>query len=433
MWTRLLFAVRSFTTDLGPRLGSWRLSIVLMVLAALYYAFLAVWATSSPPHVVGNIASLAPFWLLYALLLANTGVCFWRRLAVLRKQIGKAPLMAGRPPEWSLATIGDLGEEQARRQLRLLGYRNVWSRDGAVGGLRRRWSALGSFLFHGAFFLVALGFLLTLAARQEARVWVAEGERYEARPDQFLSVSPPKYLAAGVPTIGFQLDEIRPEFWRDQLLFTTLEADLELISGSKRLTRINRPLWLGWGTFLRLSGFGYAPRYELQDLAGEPLDSAFVKLNVFPPGRRDYFSPPDYPHRIYVTVYPDFELLDGQPSTRSLNLTSPAVGVRVFRGRVDRGEAVLLRGDSFRFEGLALRFPEIRHWGEFTIVWDPGAPILFLGYLLGLAGLALKLRGARAEAEWRPLAGGGELRGWGAPAPRRLPPALRSTPDGGAA
>jgi hypothetical protein len=427
MWTRVLFAVRSFTIDLGPRLGSWRLSIVLMVLAALYYLFLAIWATSSPPQVVRNIASLAPFWLLYALLLVNTGVCLWRRLGVLRKQIGRAPILAGREAEWSLPIEGEMGEEEAQDLLRRLGYRPFRAPEGGIGGVRRRWAALGTFLFHGAFFLVALGFLLTLATRQEGRIWVAAGESFEGRPDQFLSVSAPKPLVAGVPARPFRLDEIRPEFWRDQLLFTTLEADLEL-AGRKKLTRINRPLWLGWGTFLRLSGFGYAPRYAIEDAQGRLLDSAFVKLNVFPPGQRDYFSPPDYPHRIYVRVYPDFERVDGEPRTRSLNLANPAVGVQVLRGRFDRGKAVLLSGERLRFEGLALRFPEIRYWGEFTILFDPGAPVLFLGYLLGLAGLALKLPGGRAEAEWRPAPGGGELRGWGSPRPRRLPPGLEPKP-----
>jgi hypothetical protein len=40
---------------------------------------------------------------------------------------------------------------------------------------------------------------------------------------------------------------------------------------------------------------------------------------------------------------------------------------------------------------------------------------LFLGYLLGLIGLAFKLRGSRQEVEWRPGPDGGEgvLRGWG--------------------
>ena len=38
------------------------------------------------------------------------------------------------------------------------------------------------------------------------------------------------------------------------------------------------------------------------------LDSAFVKLNVFPPGQRDFFQLPDYPHRFYLGVLPDFAL-----------------------------------------------------------------------------------------------------------------------------
>ncbi len=421
MWTESLYAVRSLMTDPGPRLGSWRLSIVLMALAALYYGFLAIWATSSPPHVVGNIASLAPFWLLYGLLLVNTGTCLWRRLPVLRRQIGRQPMLVERQPDWELPKAPVAGEQQAVETLRRLGYRCLRTGEGVVGGVRRRWAALGTFLFHGAFFLIAIGFLTTLASRQEARAWLAAGEEYAARPDQFLSVSPPKPLAAGVPRLSFRVEEIRPEFWRDRLLFTTLEAELAFAGGRRRVTRINRPLWLGWATFLRLSGFGYAPRYELRDRDGTVLDSAFVKLNVFPPGQSDDFSPPDYPHRILVRVYPDFAIDGGEPTTRSLNLVRPAVGVRVFRGRLDRGGAVLQAGDRMRFEGLSLAFPEIRYWGEFAIVRDPGAPVLFAGYLLALVGLMLKLPGPRAEAEWRATATGGLLRGWGSSPPRRLP------------
>ena len=53
---------------------------------------------------------------------------------------------------------------------------------------------------------------------------------------------------------------------------------------------------------------------------------------------------------------------------------------------------------ALEFEGLRLLFPEIRYWGEFSIVRDPGAPILFLGYLLGLVGLLIKLPAQRTEA-----------------------------------
>ena len=102
MWARLFFPVRRFLLDIGGHLGSWRLSIVLMVAAALYYTFLAVWATSSPPHVVQNIASLAPFWVVYGLLLINTGVCLWRRLPRLRRETSVDPVMYERQPEWEV-------------------------------------------------------------------------------------------------------------------------------------------------------------------------------------------------------------------------------------------------------------------------------------------------------------------------------------------
>ena len=356
MWARALFAVRRFLLDLGPNLGSWRLSVVLMVLGAVYYLLLAVWATASPAEVVGNIAGLFPFWIVYALLLVNTTVCFWRRLPMLRRDLS-----------------------------------------------RRGTAQLGAFLFHGAFLLVGSGFLLTLLARQEARAWVVLGEEFEAQPEQYLARSPPRRLVAGVPPLRFRVERIEPRFWADQLLFTELVADLRLADGTLARTRINRPLWLGPATFLRLSGFGWAPRFELVDARGLRIDSAVVKLNVFPPGIRDYFVLPRFPHRVKVRFYPDYDPQPSGPATRTMNLVDPAFAVEVSRGRVDLGGGIVRMGESLEFEGLSLSFPEILSWGEFSIVWDPGAPVLFAGYLFGLLGLLLKLgsslRGLSPSAE----------------------------------
>lgn len=357
MWAERLYALRAATVDPGRWLGSWRLSVVLMVTAGFYHLLLAVWSTSSPPHVVGNIASLLPFWLAYALLLTNTAVCLWRRFPILRREM-------------------------------------------AAG--ERRWSALGGYLFHGAFGLLAMGFLLTLAARQEARVWVAAGEDFVGRQDQLLSRPEPRPLApiadvgAGLP--AFRVEEVVPRFWRDELLFTRLRAVLDLPGGRRAVTRINRPLMLGPETFLRLSGVGYAPRYELVDRRGKVVDSAFVKMNLFPPGRRDYFRLEGLPHRFHLRIWPDLTVdSEGRPGTRSMELANPGVAVEVTRGRLAVGSAVLRRGESLAFEGLAIRFPEIRYWGEFAVVRDPGAPVLFAGYLVGLAGLVLWLVGGRSR------------------------------------
>jgi len=337
---KLLFAVRRFFLELGDHLGSWRLSVVLMVLAAWYYVFLAVWAGTTPGHVVRNIATLSPFLLLYALLLANCAFCLYRRIPTLRSS-----------------------------------------------------QALGSFMFHGSFFLIATAFLATSLIRQEAKVWVAVGEEYSGQPEQFLTQSPPRMMASGIPELEFIVERIDPRFWRDELLFTRLEADLQLPGGRKATTRINRPLWIGPATFLRLSGFGYSPRYELSSRDGKILDAAFVKMNLFPPGRRDHFVLPGHPHRCYLEILPDLVVENGEPATRSLNLRRPGILLHIFRGRLDLGGALLETGEKFEFEGLHLGFPEIRYWGEFSIVYDPGAPILFCGFGLGLAGLLLRVRG----------------------------------------
>jgi hypothetical protein len=197
-----------------------------------------------------------------------------------------------------------------------------------------------------------------------------------------------------------------------------LEAHLILPGERRATTRINRPLWWNWSTFVRLSGFGYAPRYELTDHTGRILDSAFVKLNVFPPGQRDFFKIAGYPHRFYVEVLPDYGLAEGEAITRSLNLVNPAVMLHVLRGKVELGGATLLKEDSFELEGLRIRFPEIRYWGQFSMVRDPGAPIIFSGFLLGLTGLLLKLSGKRSELTWQTGDdGGGILRGWGRTVP----------------
>jgi hypothetical protein len=416
MLDRLLFAVRGLRV--GRWLGSWKLSIVLMLLAGLYHGFLAIWSFSSPSHVVQNIAALAPFWLVYGLILVSTAVCLWNRIGLLKRHVSPLPLQV--PPDWKVETRPEIGQQEMSHLFRVLGYKPSSLEPGRLWGVRRRWSGLGAFLFHGAFGLLAIGFLFTLAARHEAKVWIAAGEEFSAQPEQFLSQSPPRILSSGVPAMAFQVERITPEFWRDELLFTTLEADI-VLPGSRRVTtRINRPLWWDWCTFLRLSGFGYAARYQIVNRRGVVLDSAFVKLNVFPPGQRDFLNIPGYPHRFYVELLPDF-IEEQQPVTRSLNLAKPAVVLRVLRGKIDLGGAVLLRGDGFTFEGLTIGFPEVRHWGEFTIVRDPGAPVVFAGYLLGLSGLVLGMGGKRSELAWQGSPEKrGFLQGWGLAKPERV-------------
>lgn len=327
MWGNPLFRIRAALTEPRALLGSWKLSALLMVSSCVFYTLLLVYSWTVPSHVVANIAGLIVYWLCWTLLLVNTFVCLWNR----------------------------------------------WRRI-----------ALHSVLFHGSFFLVFTGMLLSLAARQETKIWVAAGERFTGAGEQFLSRGGP----AVPPT--FTVRSIAPEFWRDQLLFTKLEAVLDF-DGAIRTTKINRPLWLAPFSFLRLSGFGLAPRYEIVDRGGRVLETAYAKLNVFPPGQRDFLIPDKYPYRVYLEVYPDAQVTDGGIRNTTQNLRKPVLLASIYRGHLAIADAPLRLGESLELEGIAIRFPEIAIWGDFTFVRDPGVPVIFLGAAVGLVGLVLKL------------------------------------------
>ncbi len=355
---RLLSRFRRWQADPVSLLGSWKLSLVLMISLALWQGFLAIWAISSPPHVVRSIALLAPFWIGWIALLVNTVACLWRRI----------PLLTDR-------------SEPERR--------------GEVATLRRR-ATLGTFLFHGSFLLIAAGFALGMAVREVRLLRLAVGESYSAGADQVIRVESSRFVRSQPPPLAVTLEKISPSFWGDELLFTDLSADLVFADG-KATTRINRPLWLSWDSFLRLSGFGYAPVYELTGPKGDFLEGGVVKMNVFPPGTRDSFFFAGFPHRVWLEVLPDLAGDEGDPSTRGLALGRPGFLVRVFRGHLEVASGLLRTNQELDVEGLRLRFPAVRYWGDFSLLRDPGIPLVFLGMLLGLGGLVQKLRIALAS------------------------------------
>jgi hypothetical protein len=327
MLDRALYRLRAALTEPRALLGSWKLSVALMVGTAVCYLMLAAYSWAVPSHVVASIASLSLYSVCWALLLVNTFVCIWNR----------------------------------------------W-----------RATSRASVLFHASFFVIGTGLLLSFGSREESRLRVAAGERFENLEEQFI---------ARAGTLGpspFTAVSITPGFWRDQLLFTRLEAVLDF-DGAKRTTRINRPLWLSPATFLRLSGFGFAPRYEIIDAQGRVLETAFVKLNVFPPGQRDFLVPERFPYRVYLEVYPDANLAKDGIFNQSMNLARPLLVASVYRGHLAIASRPLRLGESLALEGVSIRFPEIGLWGEFSCVRDLGIPLIFTGALMALGGLTLTL------------------------------------------
>lgn len=369
---------------LYDRLSSWQFSIVLTVSGALYYLLLAIWAAKSPPHVVRNIASLLPFLIFYVLLLLNTFLCIVRRWSTLVSHMRHRRVLLLQTPDWE-------------RSVDTLPASSKWIEleGGDLFVVRNRFAPLGTILLHGALFLLATGLLLTMLSRYEAKFYAAQGEKLNVQQDTFYRTSTPVPLTSGFPPMSFEAKDIRAVFWRDELLFTHLDADIS-IDGSVSRTAINAPIFLSPATSIRVSSFGYALAYMLV-AGGAPLEESAVKLQIFPPGQRDFFTSQHFPHKFYVQFYPDWAEENGQNISRSMNLNHPRVVVSIYRQKVFLGEKILQFGESMDFEGVSLAFLQAIPMAEFTVTRDLGLPWILVSFVLILAGLVIRLPGKRGE------------------------------------
>lgn len=324
-------------------LSSRSLSIFLLVSVVVWAIFLGAWAVLSPPHVVQAIAELAPFWILGGALVINLLFC--------------------------MITIFSL--------------------------VRRRLSTLGTIIFHFSIIVVLAGFMVSKYTRFTGNTIVARGQIFRGTPKEYM---PPLYgpRAKKAPQISFGMMKIEPEFYQDMLLFTSLKAQIgypEFIDGkafpNSAWIKINKPVFMGL-TSVRLIGYGFAPLFIIKDYTGKEIDGGFVNLRSFPPGMEDFIIPQFLPYKIFVRIFPDATVKDGKVINRTNNLVSPVVVARVVRGKLVLFDGPLQQGESAKFEGFELLFPEIRGWGEVQIIHDPGMPVILAGLVLLIIGLSIK-------------------------------------------
>lgn len=382
-------------------------SVVLMLTAALYVGMLAIWGTASPLEVVQNISRLFPFKALYVLLLFNLVLCMARRLPVTLGRCRPARLPAApddlaRYPDQAMVVgrEGPLGPAGLARAFRRRGYRVRLSADGrSFAALRGRFAPLGDLAFHLAFILILIGVLVSASSRFSGDVVLTEGQAFWGERGDYLRFQPREEFSRRAPRLSFAVEEIGAAFYRDELFFTELYARVRYPADSpagQATVRLSHPLWLG-GAMVNLVGYGFAPIFVLRGPDGRELDSATVNLNVFPPGTEDSFRLPGLPHRVYVTVFPDPIVTEGVPRSRSNNLRSPVLRVRVYRHKVRVYEGVIPLGSSVSFDGLRLEFPGLRLSGQARVVKDPGVSWIFAAFLLAVGGLALRLLWHRRE------------------------------------
>lgn len=264
----------------------------------------------------------------------------------------------------------------------------------------RHYAYKGNLVLHIAFIIIAAGIVTSAFTRFSGEVTMLEGDSFygeERGYDAYQSYLP---FARVAPRVSFRMDRITAGFWGGELYFTQLEGEVsfpaETLERGGRI-RLNGGLEIGGGR-LRLIRYGLFPEV-LIERAGEVLMKGPVRMSVFPPGSEDVFEVAGY--RVFVTVLTDPLWTPGKIENLSMNVTDPAFIVRVewlgkvlFKGPLRKGETIRVGDVSFSFTG-------VRDWVSVGIVRDPAEVVVFIGFIAALAGLVLRYGEQRQRARRR--------------------------------
>ncbi len=367
--------------------SSYRLSVYLLLVGALYYIFLFVWGLTSPPAVVQNIARTLPFILLYILFFVNLTLCMINRWKFLLHRTGKNPLWQKSADVICEVLCDENLIKKISETFMKRGYRSVKGDDG-IYFIKGRWSPLANLLFHISFLLIPAGIIVSSLTRFEGKFILVEGYSFWSEKSDFLTISNPEII----PDISFKLEEVGAEFYEDKLFFTDLYAKIrypgDTLEKGKSI-RLKSGVRIGL-SHLNIEGYGFAPVYVLKDTDGKILNSATLNLNVFPPPSEDSFFIPETPYRVYIRFYPDVKFVDMKPEPHTLNYVNPLYSVNVLRGKRLLFSGNLRPGEECNIDGFKLSFPSVKKWGQFRIVRDGGLPFVWAGMIVGVAGLLMR-------------------------------------------
>ncbi|MCK5236133.1 MAG: hypothetical protein KAR06_04025, partial [Deltaproteobacteria bacterium] len=224
--------------------------------------------------------------------------------------------------------------------------------------IRDKYRYNGNFIMHGAFFVLAVGFIIGALFRIEAQSVVVNNTTFYADRDQLQLTGPEKLQSSLKNNLDLYVDRIDVEFLMGKQYFTTLRADISYPAS----TRANKAsLYLNdgvniSGTRLKLSGFGIMPKILIKRL-GKYAHRGTVELSLFPPGVRESINVGAY--ELTLALYTDPAIRGGVLTNKSLNITNPMLeleakwlGNEAFRGVLNIGETVKFGGVELRFDGI---------------------------------------------------------------------------------
>ena len=334
---------------------------------------------------------------LLGLFALNLLVCTLTRLSP-KVRRARRPHLAADPKSLAAARIkdrfkrtGPLADAQADVQsgLKRAGYRVRSSVEGGRAcllGRKRTAGLFGSDIVHAGLLVIIAGGIASGLGGFKTSIPLKEGE------------------VAAVPKAGFEvrLDEFATEYYPDGAVKDWKSTVTVLEGGKPVLTEIvdvNHPLA---HKGFNLYQMDYGSDWEsvtLEVWAKKKSDPAFLRKFNLKPGDKAALGDPEGTEVFVRRFLPDFVLGEAnQPETRSLQPNNPAALVEGYRGGAKAFDGWIFAqypdfAQMHGAEGADLVF-ELKGYtaGEYSVLEaakDPGVPLVWLGSILLMAGLAV--------------------------------------------
>jgi hypothetical protein len=209
-----------------------------------------------------------------------------------------------------------------------------------------------------------------------------------------------------VPNLGFNIKRIQPVTSPDSSRLKDVKVDVTYMSETSKLIRDASFGWLSplftAGTFITATDFGYAVRFSLTDLAGNPKDSDFHYLKLFPAGTEDYFEPFSFGYLIHLGLYPDPVMTpQGTFRTQSTELNNPVFKVRIARHKDIIFNDLMGLSDKVRFDSVIFQLHDPAMWVEVKLFKDGGVYVLPFAALSLILSAFLYVRDSRRHRQAR--------------------------------
>lgn len=350
-----------------------------------------------------NINSAWWFYALLVLFLLNTLFCLIERVKLVLKTqkwwMGKPSPSLKQKARLSTPVYlkTSPGKAIGRAESLLLGKRYKVIREGnqLVAG-KNQWGNWGAVVLHASFLVIALGALISRSTFMNGQIDLIEGQRFFDTKAGYPYVQTGPFFGDNYTSFEVRLERFAAEFWQNGTGKERASTISIYDGGRKVLTKTvspNYPTIYKGRTIYQFGTFGNSAILRL-DKPQQPGQFGWINFEIPDDANKELIDKVVFHgtnFRADAKLYPDYGnkgVLNKRDIYRAKN---PALFLKIFDRNTGKiaYDVTLKPNQSVNLGDSTLTFVEVRHWTKLGVKKDSGAWIIFLGFWMALAGIAM--------------------------------------------